>query len=164
MRKAQTSEFIGIVLLIIALSFVLLFNKLGSGRDKIMRTQTAIGDFEHIYTSASITKFPYITEQGVSLSELFGILICYNKVSENFGMDNEGNEIWINIEKTTQDNLNSLYGRGKWKLEVNEYCIESSGLSSEECSYPEQDYTIYDFLIPLPCRYEIVKGRIFLLG
>ncbi|MBN1502437.1 hypothetical protein JW930_02755 [Candidatus Woesearchaeota archaeon] len=156
---------VGIILLIIVVSFVLLFSKLGAGREQVAKTESTIADFENIYLSTTITKFPYITEAGITLNELFGVLVCYDRDIENFGFDNNNQLIEINIPVVIQNNLDQLYGRDNWAIELdNRYCINSQNLVEDSCGYLFKEFVVYDFLFPLPCKVELRKGKIIISG
>ncbi|MBD3203080.1 hypothetical protein GF327_02200 [Candidatus Woesearchaeota archaeon] len=166
MKKAQSSEFIGVVLLVVVLVIILLFSKIRSAGTNVEKTKESIDDFNKIYVATSVTKFPYITEKGIPLNELIGVYICYTITNADYGRNIGSIDIIDSIIKQ----LDRIYEKNNWKLELNSIaCITSTGLegppvsSEKTCSpFPGKEYTMYTFMFPLPCKINTGIGKIYI--
>jgi hypothetical protein len=167
-KKAQGSEFIGMVMLVVILVIILLFFKVNLEREKVINTEYEIKQFKNIFITSSVTKFPYITEKGVSINELMGDYVCYRKEEVYYG-PKIGQ---INIVEIIRRTLNQTFGPNNWKLELNEsVCITSKNrlgywlpdTTKVKCTpFSDKEYVNYEFLFPLPCKIETGKGKIYI--
>ena len=158
LKKGQTSEFIGITLLVIVLVFILLFSKLSQGRNRLIRTEGSVSEFKNMFIATSVTKFPYITNKGVSINEMMGAFMCYKQEKVDYGSLGE-----IEVIAFPREQLDELYGNGNWKLELDEsYCLDSNVLIPEKCDFFKKEFITYEFYFSLPCKVEISYGKIYL--
>ena len=157
-KTGQTSEFIGITLLVIVLVIILMFSKLNQGRSRLIRTEDSVSEFKNIFIATSVTKFPYITDKGVSINEMMGAFMCYKQEKVDYGELGE-----IEVIDFPRQQLNELYGEGNWRLELDgSYCIDSESLKPEKCDFFKKEYVTYEFYFALPCKIAINYGKIYL--
>ena len=169
-KKGQGSEFFGVVFLIIILVIALLFNKIINAKRGVSKTEETLQNYQNIYITTSVTKFPYITEKGIPINELMGNYVCYSKKIYDYG-PNLGK---IDMIKTIKETLNQTFGSGNWKMELNKsVCITSENeigyfepegpSDAKTCTtFSGEEFVIYEFLYPLPCRVDFGSGKIYI--
>ncbi|MBU0757467.1 MAG: hypothetical protein KKF44_05350 [Nanoarchaeota archaeon] len=167
MKKAQGSEFLSVVLMVIVLVIILLFSRVKQSRDNIYDTQGLMTKGKNVFLTTSITKFPYITEKGISINELMGTYVCYDNTEPFYG-PTIGT---IDLIATIRKNLDSIFRKGQWKLEIGEKaCITSDDFigppdtAPSKCTqFQNEEFISYDLVFPLPCSQEISTGKIILI-
>ncbi|MGC8929705.1 MAG: hypothetical protein ACP5OZ_04210 [Candidatus Woesearchaeota archaeon] len=117
--KAQSAEFISIVLLIIVITLFALFNKLSSGKKSITNIQTLTTEVKTTDVQLVTVVLPYTTKLGIPLSELLGTLSCYGNDTVDYGAG-----IKISILQEIRTKLDELYGKDNWILFLKSGIIE----------------------------------------
>jgi hypothetical protein len=158
MKKAQISDYLVIFILVFVIILFVFFNKLRNIETTFSKTKETSSDFKNDFVSSSVSKFRYLTIKGVSLNELMGVFVCYNKDIVDYGNGP------INISYEIRNRLDQIYGLNNWKIELNNsICISSKEKRNETCEIPsDKEYIIYEFLFPLSCYVENSKGKIII--
>jgi hypothetical protein len=158
MKKAQISEFIVIVFLIVIIVFFVVMNKLNAMRDNVDKTKLLRTEYLNIYISSGLNKFPYIRINGISIEELMGVYVCYNNETADYG------NFTINITKEIRKSLNDIYGGNYWQLEINNTnCLTREEFINNPCSaLIDKEYIMYEFTFPLPCKPINSEGKLYI--
>ncbi|MFH0876104.1 MAG: hypothetical protein V1859_09280 [archaeon] len=162
-KKAQSSEFMGIILLVVILVVILLFSRLYSGGKIVSETQRTVEDSNSLFINTGTSKFQFVTEKGVSMNELMGTYSCYGDDISYYGPGIG----YINIFSALRKTLNNYFMETKWKLEIDEKaCLTSTDQTRVlgKCSPPTgKEYVSFEFFFSLPCRQEVGKGKIYVI-
>ncbi|MEM2121353.1 MAG: hypothetical protein QXU20_01700 [Candidatus Woesearchaeota archaeon] len=118
-KKAQSAEFISIVLLIIVITLFALFNKLSAGKKSISSIQTLTTEVKTTDVQLVTVVLPYTTKLGIPISELLGTLSCYGNDTVDYGAG-----IKISILQEIRTRLDELYGKDNWVLFLKSGIIE----------------------------------------
>jgi len=118
-KKAQSAEFISIVLLIIVITLFALFNKLSGAKKSITNVQTLTTEVKTTDVQLVTVVLPYTTKLGIPFSELLGTLSCYGNDSVDYGSG-----IKISILQEIRTKLDELYGKDNWVLFLKSGIIE----------------------------------------
>ncbi|MFH1591517.1 MAG: hypothetical protein ABIC95_06345 [archaeon] len=160
MKKAQMQEFIGIVLLILALVMFVMFDRVSSTDSALSRAESiAEGRGRgNIWAGANIML--YSTLEGVMLINLLGDHVCKNVTEVTYGRNRN-----INISNFLMTVLTAYYGEGHWSFElrsVNGTKCYNPGLFHRSCAFPDElDYRAYDITHPMPCTRSFGEGTLY---
>ncbi len=160
MKKAQITEFISMMLMVIVIVIFVMFNRLGSTRTAIDEAERLGNDFENenMWQGANVLMLTKIS--GMDMSELIGIMVC-NKVDVVTTSKNQK----INISELTFKVLNNYYGQERWALELyrngDAVCLKE-GHREQKCDLPSgDDIKAFNFLFPLPCGTGFGEGVVY---
>ncbi|MBN1156507.1 hypothetical protein JXA85_02750 [Candidatus Woesearchaeota archaeon] len=162
MRKAQMSEFLGIMMMVIVIVLFVVFNKLSMTSAQVQKAEEMGSDFENKNMWQGTNVLMMAKVDGMHMSELIGIMVCHNNDVLSLSENQK-----INISKLIIITLDDYYGESRWSLEMHESdnigCISSQGYSIDErCSLPEyNDVKSFNFLFPLTCEINYGEGVIY---
>jgi hypothetical protein len=165
-KKGQSQEFIGIAILVLVLTLIVMFNKIGSDRARLGQMETTQADSSNIWVSTSATKFSFITEKGIPISELLGDYVCYeDQIYDNGLKVDYGVTIGtIDIDATIRRELDKIYEPDKWLLDIDERaCIDSKEFKREKCNPIGKEYYSFEFMFPRPCDQDMSRGKIYII-
>jgi len=157
-RKAQSSEFIGIAVLVASIVLIAIFSRMESASSMVSRAETIMRSMRISGVAATGFSLPYITAKdkygnslGIPMEELFGVYSCYGTEVVNYGNGD------INISSVVRTSLDSIYEKGGWALLLQNQSGNSktlfltSSVNSESGSPAFSPYISYDFRFPKPC-------------
>ncbi|MCX6710455.1 MAG: hypothetical protein NTV63_05925 [Candidatus Woesearchaeota archaeon] len=156
-RMAQSSEFIGIAILVVAIVLISIITRMQAAGSMASRAESILKGFRIAGVSTTAAAIPYSTISGIPLEELLGVYSCYGKETADYGA------FKVNITNATRNIFDSIYGKNSWALILKEEGIDSYPLflSSDEKSKSGEPgfspYLSYDFRFPKPCK-EGFKG------
>ena len=157
-KKAQSSEFIGIAVLVSAIVLIAIFSRMESSASMVSRAESVMRNTRLSGVTTTGSALPYITAKdssgnslGIPIDELFGVYSCYGKESVNYGNGE------INIISVIRSSLDGIYGKDSWALLLKNdsansrpvFITSSAQLSSGSPSF--SPYITYDFRFPKPC-------------
>jgi hypothetical protein len=162
MKKAQISEFLAIVMMVIVIVLFVIFNKLSSTKSAIDETEKMTTDFENenMWQGANVLMLTKI--DGVHMSEMIGIMACHKTDEISFSQNQK-----INISELIFITLDDYYGKDRWSLEIHESnatsCIGGAGYANQgKCGLPDGvDVKAFNFLFPLTCKVGYGEGIIY---
>lgn len=157
MKKAQISEFIGIAILVLALTIFLLYNGVSSAESGLASSKRVIEISKVSNLNTGGATFPLVTSGGIPIADLLDFAVCYNVKKADY------EAFSIDIDKEVEETLDSFYGKGNWMLSIESEDLKlcfSPDLFFEECSI-KGDYLSYEFLLPLSCSYDYAEGFLF---
>ena len=152
--KAQLSEFISIIVLVMIIVVFVMLNRLSSSSAIVGQGESAMQEYKRTYTGLTSIIFPAITINGTPIGEILGISTCYNTAIVDFGLGE------INLTKEVKLKLDGLLGKDAWLLQIDQRCFSSNGLAQEKCS-PSESMSVVDIFYPLPCQQKSAEGRLF---
>jgi len=155
MKKAQMSEFMSIIILVIILVAALIITKINSYQTSSKQIEESLSNYRLTYILTTSTLFPYLTVEGEKIGLLLGRYSCYrNEVMTG----RTGDPIYF--FPTVREKLDEIYGQDMWAIELNaEMCITSTDIFGSVCHIdPEYTYYSFDMLISTPCTYEDITG------
>jgi hypothetical protein len=157
-KKAQSSEFIGIAILVSSIVLIAIFSRMESSASMVSKAESIMRNMRVSGISATGFSLPYITAKdksgdslGIPLEELFGVYSCYGNEAVNYGNGE------INISSLVRTSLDSIYGRDGWALMLQNQSGNSkmlfltSSIKSESGEPSFSPYLSYDFRFPKPC-------------
>jgi len=157
-RKAQSSEFIGIAVLVSAIVLIAIFSRMESASSMVFRAEEIMHNMRISGAAATVFSIPYTTARdrsgnslGIPLEELLGVYSCYGSEVVNYGNGH------INMTELLRSTLDSIYGRDGWALLLQNQSANSkplfltSSVKSEDGTPEFSPYLSYDFRFPKPC-------------
>jgi hypothetical protein len=157
-KKAQSSEFIGIAVLVASIVLIAIFSRMESASSMVSRAESIMRNMRVSGIAATGFSLPYITAKdksgtslGIPLEELFGVYSCYGSEVVNYGNGD------INISSLVTTSLDSIYGKEGWALLLQNQSGNSktlfltSSIKSESGAPSFSPYLSYDFRFPKPC-------------
>lgn len=156
-KKAQTPEFIGIILLIIVLAIFAMFARVNTSSVYVRESQESLQEYQTNRFLLISKVFPYITANTIPVEQLLGVYICYGNETVNYGFGE------INITLEIRNILDQAVGEDMWALQIGENtCFKSKTKQQGKCTLPSgKPFKAHEFAFGLPCKVEIGRGILF---
>ena len=164
MKKAQTVEFIGIALLVLALVIFMLFSRIGATKSAIDKAEMLASNYEQLSLSKGSLILVKTTYNGRSILSLIGDYACYGNEIADYG-----DWYTINITEAFINTLDPAYGADYYAIEI--FAIEAlseesfcyhKGFYPGECEFSEDlKMNTYSLAFPLPCQRGNFSTAIF---
>ena len=156
-KKAQTPEFIGIILLIIVLAIFTMFARVNTSSLYVRESQESLTEYQTNRFLLISKVFPYITANNIPIEQLLGVYICYGNETVNYGLGE------INITLEIRNILDLAIGENMWALQIgNNTCIKSKTKEQGQCMLASNKrFKANEFAFGLPCMVKIEKGTLF---
>ncbi|GEM_PF-5541726 len=152
-KKAQSSEFIGIAVLVTAIVLIAIFTRMQLAGSMTSRAESLLKGFRIAGISTTGSVIPYVTINGIPIEELIGVYSCYGNETVDYG-----NGIKISIPENIRITFDKIYGKDGWALflkkdaEKNSYPLFLSSTEKSGEGKPSfSPYISYDFRFPKPC-------------
>ena len=156
-KKAQTPEFIGIILLIIVLAIFAMFARVDTSSIYVRESQESLREYQTNRFLLIAKVFPYITANNVPIEQLLGVYMCYGNETVDYGLGE------INIISEIRQILDQAVGEDTWALQIGENtCIKSKTKQQGKCTIPsDKPFKAHEFAFGLPCEVRIERGTLF---
>ena len=159
-KKSQMSEFISIALMITALVIFMMFSRMSSMGNKLKRTEFTMDNYKSAYILTTTTIIPFITINGVRVSNLIGTYICYKNATIKVDTSRE-----TYFFQAIREKFNEVYGLNMWALNINkQLCITSTSINPGKCYISsEKEFFVYNLNVPKPCKYTKADVDIYII-
>lgn len=156
-KKAQTPEFIGIILLIIVLAIFAMFARVNTSSIYVRESQESLREYQTNRFLLTAKIFPYITANNVPIEQLLGVYMCYGNETVNYGLGE------VNITLEIRDILDQAVGEDMWALQIGDNtCVKSKTKEQGKCIMPsDRPFKAHEFAFGLPCVVRIERGTLF---
>jgi len=160
MKRAQMSEFLSIMVLIILLVVGLVIFKINSQMTATKQLEQTLSNYRATYILTTSTLFPYVTIEGEKLGLLIGRYACYQNSTM---VSRSGTKIYF--FQAIRERLDQIYDVDNWAVEINnQLCITSKDTYATRCEIiSNRKYFTFDILVSVPCEYEDIRGLLYII-
>ncbi len=159
MKKAQTSEYLGIIILVIVIAVFAMFGRIGRSSVAVEGSLESLREYQSNRFLLITKIFPHITIKNVPIEQLIGVYVCYDNETINYGTGD------INLSKELSFVLDNSVGKHEWLLQIGEStCIDSGSLQHTKCHLPPtRDIMSHEFVFSLPCDLDFERATLFVM-
>jgi hypothetical protein len=158
-KKAQASEYIGIVILVLVVVTFALFGNVGTAGLFERESYKMVGEYQ-LHRFLIVSKiFPQITVNRIPIEQLLGVYACYGDDTVDYGA-------WeVEISKEITEVLDIAIGNGLWSLQISDStCITSDSITQLQCTLStDKAYMSHEFMFALPCKPAIERAVLFVV-
>ncbi len=158
------AEFIGIIMMVLALVVFTMFNRVSQGRSALSSAESSLKGIKGMRAGIGASSIMKTTVNGVSLLDQAAILWCYREEVFN----------GVNITESFSSYLNKSFIPGKWSVEVSNqdyscspnpcWCIAGGNLYKHACNFNKPfNKEAVEFIAPKPCSFDgVVRVTLYL--
>jgi hypothetical protein len=156
-KKAQTPEFIGIIILVIVIAVFAMFARVNSSSTAVRESEETLREYQTLRFLLISKVFPYVTINNIPIEQLLGVYMCYNNETVDYGSGA------INITQGIKGTLDYAVGQDLWALQIGDtICMKSKTIEPGQCTIPSnKKYKAHEFAFGLPCFVGVKKGILF---